>query len=79
MKSAPKVFPNSILESSLKYSISTNFWLLSNRITAKNRSSSLSGGSCTHKATLVERPQIDVEQFLARLRFENRSKVEELI
>jgi hypothetical protein len=33
----------------------------------------------TPKATLVERPQTDVEQFLAMLRFENRSKVEELI
>jgi hypothetical protein len=33
----------------------------------------------TPKATLVERPQTDVEQFLAMLRFENRSKAEELI
>jgi hypothetical protein len=33
----------------------------------------------TPKATLVERPQTDVEQFLAMLRFENRSKVEELL
>jgi hypothetical protein len=33
----------------------------------------------TPKATLVERPQTDVEQFLAMLRFENRNKVEELI
>lgn len=45
----------------------------------KNCSRSISGGSCTLKATLVERPQTDVEGFLAMLRFENRNKVEELI
>jgi len=32
----------------------------------------------TPKATLVERSQVEIEQFLAMLRFENRSKLEEL-
>jgi hypothetical protein len=32
----------------------------------------------TPNVTLVERFQVDVEQFLTMLRFENRSKVEEL-
>ena len=32
----------------------------------------------TPKATLVERSQLEIEQFLAMLRFENRSKLEEL-
>ena len=33
----------------------------------------------TPKVTIVERSQLEIEQFLAMLRFENRSKVEELI
>jgi hypothetical protein len=33
---------------------------------------------CTPTATLVERSQIEIEQFLANLRFEHRSKLEEL-
>ncbi len=32
----------------------------------------------TPKATLVERSQVEIEQFLAMLRFENRKKLEEL-
>ncbi len=32
----------------------------------------------TPNATLVERSQLEIEQFLALLRFENRSKLEEL-
>ena len=44
----------------------------------KNHSESTLSGFDTPKATLVEQPQTDVEQFLAMLRFENRSKVEEL-
>jgi len=39
----------------------------------------ISGGLNTPKVTLVKRLWTDVEQFLAILRFENRSKVEELI
>jgi hypothetical protein len=34
--------------------------------------------SCTPKATLVERSQMDVGQFLEMLRFENRGKFDEL-
>ena len=30
------------------------------------------------KLTLVERSQLEIEQFLAKLRFENRGKLEEL-
>jgi len=33
----------------------------------------------TPKVTIVERSQLEIEQFLAMLRFENRSKVEEMI
>jgi hypothetical protein len=44
----------------------------------KNRSGSTLGGSCTPKATLVERSQLEIEQFLAMLRFENRKKLEEM-
>jgi len=44
----------------------------------KNRSRSILGGCRTPKATLVERSQVEIEQFLAMLRFENRSKFEEL-
>jgi len=32
----------------------------------------------TPTATLVERSQLEIEQFLSMLRFENRSKLEEL-
>ncbi len=32
----------------------------------------------TPNATLVERSQLEIEQFLTLLRFENRSKMEEL-
>jgi hypothetical protein len=34
--------------------------------------------SCTPKATLVERSQVEIDQFLAILRFDNRKKLEEL-
>jgi hypothetical protein len=34
--------------------------------------------SNTPKVTLVERSQVEIEQFLAMLRFENRKKLEEL-
>jgi hypothetical protein len=34
---------------------------------------------CTPKVTIVERSQVEIEQFLAMLRFENRSKLEELL
>jgi hypothetical protein len=44
-----------------------------------NQKNTRQGVFCTPKATLVERPQTDVEHFLAMLRFENLSKVEELI
>jgi len=32
----------------------------------------------TPSATIVERSQLEIEQFLAMLRFENRSRLEEL-
>ena len=32
----------------------------------------------TPKVTIVERSQVEIEQFLAMLRFENRKKLEEL-
>lgn len=34
--------------------------------------------SGTPKVTLVERSQVEIEQFLAMLRFENRKKLEEM-
>jgi hypothetical protein len=33
---------------------------------------------CTPKVTIVERSQLEIEQFLAMLRFENRKMLEEL-
>jgi len=34
---------------------------------------------CTPKATLVEWSQLEIEQFLAMLQFENLKKLEELL
>ena len=52
----------------------------SNQYIAKNHPISIGGffGICTPKATLVERSQLEIEQFLAMLQFENRKKLEEL-
>jgi len=44
----------------------------------KNRPRSILDGFDTPKATIVERSQLEIEQFLAMLRFENRSKFKEL-
>jgi hypothetical protein len=38
----------------------------------------LVGDFSTPKVTIVERSQLEIEQFLAMLRFENRRKLEEL-
>ena len=47
-----------------------------NRLSKKNRLSAVLAR--TPKATLVERSQVEIEQFLTMLRFENRQKLEEL-
>ena len=58
-----------------------SFSLESNLSIDKNRSTSCVGGfreKNTPNETHLERSQLGVEQFLAMLRFENRSKFEEL-
>jgi hypothetical protein len=44
----------------------------------KKKTHSKSAPSCTPDETYLERSQLSVEQFLAMLRFEHRSKLEEL-